>query len=99
MTRFLHGFVVLRRIWTRILRGAMAGICVSPARAAADTHRLPFFISQNGLRTVWLVPPPLLLLGKVAFLAESAVNSDVSRYGPGGPSRSLATSSDFVKMI
>ena len=97
-TRYLHGFVVLRRFWTRILRGVTAEKCVSPARATADTHK-PCFLRV--VLACWLGlplacnPPPLLWLGKVAFSAESAVTSEVSRVRLGGPSRSLATSSDF----
>ena len=88
LTRYLQGFLAIRCLWTCYLRGVTALEGVSPARERRDPPPIPFFIGRNASAT--LTPtPPLLVLGKVAFSAESAVNSRVSRCGSGGPSRSL----------
>ena len=57
LTRYLQGFLVIRCIWTRYLRGVMALKGVSPARERRDPPPIPFFIGRNGPRDFDLKPP------------------------------------------
>ena len=86
LTRYLQGFIAIRCIWTCNLRGVTAPEGVSPAWEHRPPPPTPFFIGRNASAT--LTPtPPLLLLGKVAFLAQSAVNSEAFEILSWGPQR------------